>query len=198
MLLIASSIFLAVGAHAKRHEQRNRGRPSCSEAGHARLCRRGSAARSALRRANAHSRRPSRPSSCARRRLSHVRLADRPGNHLADQRAPHAAGVGSCEIKHARRSRRRRPGCGAGRRAANRSANWSRVLPSSPVNRARARRSASCQTCPSASARRCPVACTPPWPTGARLVLPRSAPAVARTRQRLGKFRLQHRLDEAR
>ena len=48
-----------------------------------------------FRRANAHSRRPSRPSSCADA-ADHV-LADRFGKHRV-QRASHAAGVGPCEI----------------------------------------------------------------------------------------------------
>ena len=64
---------------------------------------------------------------------------------------------------------------------------------SSPINRARGTAIRACQTCPSASARdargarRQPTASPRP---------PQPAPAVARTRQCLGKFRFQHRLNE--
>ena len=139
--------LLTVGAHAKRHEQRDRGRPSvepdtrdCAveDQPHDRLF-------------GERTRIPGVPVALrlAPDAADHV-LADRPGKHRV-QRASHAAGVGPGEIS-ARRSRRRRPGCGAGRRAANRSAIRASCRPRRSTERA-ARRSASCQTRPSASAR---------------------------------------------
>ena len=67
MLLIASSIFWPSARTPSATSNEIEVAPSVEPDTRDQPRRRGSAARSALRRANAHSRRPSRPSSCARR-----------------------------------------------------------------------------------------------------------------------------------
>lgn len=92
-----------------------------------------------------------------------------------------------------RRSGRRPSGCGANRRAANRSATRASCRPRRSTGRA-ARRSTSCRS-----------ACQRPLAMPAahadhrwrRLVVLRTMPAIARSRQRVKEFRLQHRFDEA-
>ena len=180
--------LLAVGAHAERDEQRDRGcfsvepdtrdRP-VEDQPHDRLL-------------GERARIPGVPVflRLAPDAADHV-LADRPGKHRV-QRAAHAAGVGPREIGPGDQGVRR-PGAalvGAQRTAAPLAGLA--VLAGQPSPRhgdprlaKRARQRPLAMPVAHAHDRR------------RRIVLLRSAPAVARTRQRRGKFRLQHRLDEA-
>ena len=139
--------LLAVGAHAKRHEQRDRGRPSvepdtrdCAveDQPHDRLF-------------GERTRIPGVPVALrlAPDAADHV-LADRPGKHRV-QRAPHAAGVGSCEISPGDQGV---GGPGAALVGAQRTAPpFACLAILAGQLRARHGDPRACQTCPSASAR---------------------------------------------
>ena len=138
MLSIASSIFLVDGAHAERHEQRDRGRPS-GRAGHARLCRsRISCTTRPFGRANAAFQASQSPFVLRQTRLTHV-LADQPGKHSIQRRVARGGCRSQGESRPGDRNARRRPGCGADRwrsRPAPRAARLA-VLASQPSARAR-------------------------------------------------------------
>ena len=185
--------LLTVGAHAKRHEQRDRGRPSvepdtrdCAveDQPHDRLF-------------GERTRIPGVPVALrlAPDAADHV-LADRPGKHRV-QRASHAAGVGPGEISPGEISPGDQGvgGPGAALAGAQRTAPpFARlaVLAGQPSARHGDPRLAK-------RARQRPLALPVAHADNRRrrLVLAWLAPTLARTRQRLGKFLLQHRLDKA-
>ena len=180
--------LLAVGAHAERDEQRDRGRLSVEPNARDRPVEDQPDDRLLGERARI----PGIPVALhlAPGPADHV-LADRPGENRV-QRAPHPAGVGSREIGPGDQGV---GGPGAALVGAQRTAppfarlavlaDQPRARHGDPRLAKRARQRPLAMPVAHADNRR------------RRLVLPRPAPAVARTRQRLGKFLLQHRLDEA-